>query len=379
MPLSRRRFLFGTAVLATTVVGLSACNASAGSDTTTGEAAPSAAATGVEEGAYPVTIEHKWGSTTIDSARQRVVIAGYKEQDDCLALGVVPVATTAWFDLGGSEIVGPWATAALGDAPPPTLLKDADGIDFEADRRPRARPDHQHLLRTGGGRLRQAQRDRTDHRATEGRGGLERLLGRAGDHGRAGAGPTAADDRPDRGREEEGRRGRRGESGVRPGDRGRRVRLRGHLGLRGRGPRSRLLTDLGFRRPDGLDAAIGGQWGGDLSDEKVDLLDVGALIWLYEGNGRQQIEANKAYASLPVHTQGRDLFSGPGDGMYEAFSFLTVLSLGYLVDKLVPRLKNAVDGDPEHLDRPGLTPGACEFRVRRRTRNSHDAAPGTAP
>ena len=76
MPLSRRRFLFGTAALATTVAGLSACNASAGSDTTTGEAAPSAAATGVEEGAYPVTIAHKWGSTTIDSVRQRVVIAG---------------------------------------------------------------------------------------------------------------------------------------------------------------------------------------------------------------------------------------------------------------------------------------------------------------
>ena len=107
-----------------------------------------------------------------------------------------------------------------------------------------------------------------------------------------------------------------------------------------------MLTDLGFSMPPALDKTIEDAWGGDLSDENVELLDVDALVWLVEGKGRKEVEANKAYASLAVHKEGREVFTAPGDGMYEAFSFLTVLSIGYLVEELAPRLKNAVDGDP---------------------------------
>ena len=66
MLLTRRRFLLGTAAVATTVVGLSACNASAGSGGGSEAATPSAAASGVEDGAYPVTIEHKYGEYILD-------------------------------------------------------------------------------------------------------------------------------------------------------------------------------------------------------------------------------------------------------------------------------------------------------------------------
>jgi iron complex transport system substrate-binding protein len=346
MSLSRRRFLFGTAVLATTVAGLSACNASAGSDSTTGDAAPPAAAPGVEEGAYPVTIEHKWGSTTIDSARQRVVVAGYKEQDDCLALGVVPVATTAWFDLGGSEIVGPWATAALGDPPQPTLLKDADGINLEAIAG--LAPDLIISIYSGLAKADYARLSEIAPTIAQPKDGADWSV--SWDVQATMVGQALGRPRQMTALIEDAKKKVAEAAAANPEfARATGAAVSAYEGIWVYGaedPRSRLLTDLGFQRPAGLDAAIGGQWGGDLSDEKVDLLDVGALIWLYEGTGRQPVEANKAYASQAVHTQGRDLFSGPGDGMYEAFSFLTVLSLGYLVDKLVPRLKNAVDGDP---------------------------------
>ena len=52
------------------------------------------AAPAAEESAFPVTIEHKWGSTTIESAPERVVVVGLREQDALLALGIVPVGTT---------------------------------------------------------------------------------------------------------------------------------------------------------------------------------------------------------------------------------------------------------------------------------------------
>ena len=83
-----------------------------------------------------------------------------------------------------------------------------------------------------------------------------------------------------------------------------------------------------------------------MSTERVDLLDTDMIIWLVEGDGRKTVEANKAYTSLAVHREGREIFTEPGDNVYEALSFLTVLSVGYLVDQLTPRLAAAVDGDP---------------------------------
>src|SRR5262245_19455452 len=94
------------------------------------DTASSAAAPAAEPAAFPVTIEHKFGSTTIKQAPQRVVVAGLREQDALLALGIVPVATTEWYgDHPGA--IFPWAKEALGDAPVPEKLSITDGIQFE--------------------------------------------------------------------------------------------------------------------------------------------------------------------------------------------------------------------------------------------------------
>jgi len=77
-----------------------------------------------------VTITHAFGETTIPTPPKRVVSAGFTEQDDLLALGVVPVATTEWW---GNQpfAVWPWATAALGGAQP-QVLSLTDGIQVDA-------------------------------------------------------------------------------------------------------------------------------------------------------------------------------------------------------------------------------------------------------
>ncbi len=77
-----------------------------------------------------MTIDHKYGSTTIEQAPERVVVVGLREQDALLALGIVPVATTEWFgDHPGA--IFPWAEDELGDAPVPTVLTSEDGIEIE--------------------------------------------------------------------------------------------------------------------------------------------------------------------------------------------------------------------------------------------------------
>ena len=64
-----------------------------------------------------MTIEHKYGETTIDAEPLRVVSIGYGEHDGLLAIGVVPVAVRDWY---GDQPYGtwPWAQDELGDATP---------------------------------------------------------------------------------------------------------------------------------------------------------------------------------------------------------------------------------------------------------------------
>ncbi|OBB14713.1 iron ABC transporter substrate-binding protein [Mycolicibacterium setense] len=76
-----------------------------------------------------VTVRHLFGDTNIPGPPQRVVSAGFNEQDDLLALGVVPVATTEWFG-GEPYAVWPWARPKLGGAQP-TVLGLTDGIQVD--------------------------------------------------------------------------------------------------------------------------------------------------------------------------------------------------------------------------------------------------------
>ena len=87
---------------------------------------PPPASTG---GGGPLTITHAFGETTIPEPPKRVVSAGFTGQDDLLALGIVPVAVTAWF---GDQPFGvwPWAQPKLGNAKPVVLNLD-NGIQVK--------------------------------------------------------------------------------------------------------------------------------------------------------------------------------------------------------------------------------------------------------
>lgn len=83
-----------------------------------------------------VTVKHAFGETKIPAPPTRVVSAGFTEQDDLLAVGVVPIAVTDWF--GGEPFgVWPWAQPKLGGAQPMVLnLNDGIQIDQIAGLKP---------------------------------------------------------------------------------------------------------------------------------------------------------------------------------------------------------------------------------------------------
>jgi iron complex transport system substrate-binding protein len=83
-----------------------------------------------------VTVKHIFGETKIPAPPNRVVSAGFTEQDDLLAVGVVPVAVTDWF---GAQPFGvwPWAQPKLGGAQPVVLnLNDGIQVDQIASLKP---------------------------------------------------------------------------------------------------------------------------------------------------------------------------------------------------------------------------------------------------
>ncbi|MBN9214376.1 MAG: hypothetical protein ABS62_08590 [Microbacterium sp. SCN 70-200] len=94
----------------------------------------SAAATG---DAFPVTITHALGETTIAAKPERVAAISWGNQDVALALGVVPVGMDAqvWAWSGTVDPgVYEWTSDKLDElgADMPTLFDTTDGIDFEA-------------------------------------------------------------------------------------------------------------------------------------------------------------------------------------------------------------------------------------------------------
>ena len=115
-----------TATLAVAAIALTGC-ASAAADNTDPAASSGAG--------FPVTIEHAFGETVIESKPERVVTVAWSNQEVPLALGVVPVgmAEVAWGDDDGDGVL-PWVEDKLEelDAETPVLFDETDGIDFEA-------------------------------------------------------------------------------------------------------------------------------------------------------------------------------------------------------------------------------------------------------
>ena len=87
-----------------------------------------------EESAFPVEIEHAYGTTTIEEQPERVVTLFDSNSDAVLALGVAPVGISK-VGYGNVEENGllPWTNAAfekLGVTP--NVFDDTEGTDYEA-------------------------------------------------------------------------------------------------------------------------------------------------------------------------------------------------------------------------------------------------------
>ncbi|WP_328752101.1 iron-siderophore ABC transporter substrate-binding protein [Streptomyces sp. NBC_00285] len=323
--------LFGTAA---------ACGSDDDSDTT----APAAGASA--DSAFPVTLSHKYGSTTIKSEPKRIVTVGLTDQDAVLALGKVPVGTTEW--LGGYKgAIGPWAADKLGSAAAPTVLKDT-GTGPQTEKIAALRPD---LILAVYGGLTKAQYDTLSKFAPVVAQPKEyndygvpwqdqtEIIGKAlGQETKAkelvsgveGDFKKAAAEHPEFA----------GATGLMA------TPYEGTFVFGSQDPRSRILTDLGFKLPADLDKVIGDKFGANISKERTDLLNTDAIVWIVSDTTKDKATLRKdpLYADLKVAKEDREVFVKESSDYGNSVSFVSVLSLPYMLERLVPQLQAAVDG-----------------------------------
>jgi iron complex transport system substrate-binding protein len=288
-----------------------------------------------------VTIKHVFGETKIPGPPKRVVSAGYTDQDDLLALGVVPVAVTNWF---GDQPFGvwPWALPKLGTAQP-VVLDLSNGI--QVDQIAACKPDL--IVATNAGldadiytklssiapTVAQSGQDAffepwKDQAATIGQAVLKfdemRTLVSALDDKFVNAGKNNASF-----------------SGKKV------FVVRGAfvgdaLQITPAGWRTDFLTQMGFVIPDGIDKYAKGNEALVPRDRAASVLDeADALIWTTESDEEQAaLLADPTFAQLKATRTNRNVLTGKD--LAGAITFATVLSYAMVADQLPPLINKVL-------------------------------------
>lgn len=289
-------------------------------------------------------ISHKYGNTQVPAAPERVVTVGLVDHDAALAVGVVPVAVTA--DAYSAEQphgIWPWAQDELGDATPEVL--PFPQMSFERI----ARLDPDLILAVYSG-LTENEYDILSQIAP--------TVAQSGDHGDYQAPWDAmtrvighALGRQDAAEEAIARveqlfAGMRhqhpefeGKSAVYAGF----VEAGQYYAETQGSTRAGILTALGFVIPDDI---RGADFYAEVSREQVELFDRDLLLWeVGDTAAMDAIQSDPLYARLDVAREGRDVFVTDPD-LAGGLALISVLSLPYVIEQLVPKLAAAVDGDP---------------------------------
>ncbi len=295
-------------------------------------------------GAFPVTVEHKYGSTVVPAVPERVVSVGLTEQDVLLQLGVVPVAVTEWY---GEQpyATWPWAQALLGDAKP-TVLTTASGIQFE--KVAELRPDL--IVGTNAG-LTKADYDKLSKIAptvTSVAGSsdyfsawddqtlqIAKALGQQAQGEDLVAKTRAAFAKA---------RAEHPEFAGKSATFSQGAPYEGKLYVYPDGLNTQFLTELGFTITPGLEKyqpKPGEQ--AQISAELLDVIDADVILFATENPGNfNELQKWATIKTLGAVQENRAVYTD--EVLAGAIYFITPLSLEYVVDKLAPMLAEAAKG-----------------------------------
>ncbi len=293
-------------------------------------------------GVFPVTVEHKYGKTTVQSEPERVVTVGYTDQDAVLAVGVVPVGVGDF--LGGYKWrERPWAQDALKGAD----LEVVSGQEINFEAVAAQRPDLIIAINAG---LKQGDYDKLARLApTVAQSGDYVDFGMPWDEQTMVVGKALGrEDRAEqvvadvKARFEQFRADHANFAGK--------TAIMAYGGPDGYGAyasqdtRSRFLSDLSFVTPKEIDKLAGDAFYAQFSQEQFRLMDQDVVV-MY--GAQKDILANPVFKRLDAVKEDRVIYLDLKDQMAGALGFASALSLPWLLENTEAQLTAAADGKPE--------------------------------
>jgi iron complex transport system substrate-binding protein len=326
------------AVALVAALALTACGSDGGAND---DAAPSDSEG--TDGAFPITVEHKYGTTEIEEEPLRVVTLGLSDQDTVLALGITPVGAVDWFK---EEPYGkwPWTDELWGDSRPEIVgerdvYREEKILDLEPDliiaQYSGMKKEQYDTLSEIAPVIAQPM-DHEDYQAPW--QVMTRQIGKAlGKDAEteeliAGIDARFAEVREDHPEWAEltVAVGEPYEPGV-------------YSAFSPQDPKMVFLAEMGFTPSETYLEALGDELIADLSFERFDVMDADRAVWLGSAETEAALREEPLYQLTAVNKEGRDVFlpyENPDIGA--ALSFNTVLSIPYAIDEIVPLLE-AVD------------------------------------
>lgn len=342
------RLTAAAAAVALAATGLSAC--STGSTANQDDTAASSLSK-AEAGAFPVTIDHAYGETTIEKEPTRVVALGWSDPDVVLSLGVVPVGastnswggteegSTVWFDEARAEIDG---------AEPPTRIDDtSSGIAGAVTDIAKLQPDL--VVATNSGMTKAEYQTLSklgvpvvaypgEAWMTSWRDSLD-IIGKALGRNKL-ADEVEADVEKTLAEAKEEHPGLVGKSHfvswIDPTD-------TSSVGVYG-DSRATVLTEVGMTQPAWVEGITKGQAYGSISAERAATLESDLLLLTAESKSEADKIANdKLIAKIPAVAAGNVWWDLPDHSTAYALDVATTLSLPYMVEHLLPELEKTLE------------------------------------
>ncbi|GAA4089776.1 MULTISPECIES: iron-siderophore ABC transporter substrate-binding protein [Streptomyces] len=296
-------------------------------------------------GAFPVTVEHAFGSTKVDKAPKRVVTVGYTDDQDVLALGVKPVGMVDQYPnpAGRSPDINtqwPWVKDQWGSTKPDVIMNNGDaGPNFE--KIAALRPD-----------LIVAVYSEIDKTAYDKLSKIAPTVARTKTEKEPFSAPwqdNALHIAKALGKADEGKQLVQGIQDKLAGVKKAHPEFANQTAVAlswyknsvtpftTKDVRGQLLSGMGFKGQTGIDKIAGSDFSTQLSPERMDLVDVDRVFAINDKADTEALKKDKLFSNLKVAKANKVsyLLDSEGPAAGAAMSQATLLSLPYAIDQLV--------------------------------------------